>query len=109
MISCGLCFDCQCICGNRRSHLENLELKAAYIRLQESYRELELMKDSLENTKAACQLNLTDAQKESEKTRTEVLCRNLFCATSDFSRQFYSRKSGFLNSLVPLGIVGIKF
>jgi len=53
--------------------LENLELKAEYMRLQESYRELEQMKDSLEDTKATCQLNLTDAQKEAEKTRTEVL------------------------------------
>jgi len=52
--------------------LENMELKAEYVRLQESYRELEQMKDSLEDTKAACQLNLTDAQKESEKTHTEV-------------------------------------
>jgi len=58
---------------NGRSHLENLELKAEYMRLQESYRELEQMKDSLEDTKATCQLNLTDAQKEAEKTRTEVL------------------------------------
>jgi len=49
-----------------------MELKAEYVRLQESYRELEQMKDSLEDTKAACQLNLTDAQKESEKTHTEV-------------------------------------
>ena len=56
----------------RRSHLENKELKAEYTRLQESYRELEQMKDSLEDTKATCQLNLTDAQKEAEKTRTEV-------------------------------------
>ena len=45
---------------------------AEYTRLQESYRELEQMKDSLEDTKATCQLNLTDAQKEAEKTRTEV-------------------------------------
>lgn len=57
---------------NVRSHLENMELKAEYLRLQESYRELEQMKDSLEDTKATCQLNLTDAQKEAEKTRTEV-------------------------------------
>ena len=49
-----------------------MELKAEYTRLQESYRELERMKDSLEDKKATCQLNLTDAQKEAEKTRTEV-------------------------------------
>jgi len=56
----------------RRSNVENSELKAEYTRLQESYRELEQMKDSLEDTKATCQLNLTDAQKEAEKTRSEV-------------------------------------
>jgi len=74
---CGLWLDFACL--NRRSHLENSELKAAYVRLQESYRELEQMKDSLENTKAACQLNLTDAQKESEQTHTEVVCHNFLC------------------------------
>ena len=60
------------VVAERRSHLENMELKAEYTRLQESYRELERMKDSLEDKKATCQLNLTDAQKEAEKTRTEV-------------------------------------
>ena len=80
-------FDLCCGCCNSRSHLENKELKAEYLRLQESYRELEQMKDSLEDTKAACQLNLTDAQKESEKTHTEVFTHTLssaifcFCLT----------------------------
>ena len=62
-----------------RSHLENTVLKAEYTRLQESYRELEQMKDSLEDTKATCQLNLTDAQKEAEKTRTEVNPMTFLC------------------------------
>jgi len=59
--------------------LENTVLKAEYTRLQESYRELEQMKDSLEDTKATCQLNLTDAQKEAEKTRTEVNPMTFLC------------------------------
>jgi len=71
-------------CCNGRSHLENVELKAEYTRLQESYRELEQMKDSLEDTKATCQLNLTDAQKEAEKTRTEVSCTVLLLSFVSF-------------------------
>ena len=42
------------------------------MRLQESYKELEAMKDKLENNETMWKLNLTDAQKEADKTKSEV-------------------------------------
>jgi hypothetical protein len=52
--------------------MENVQLKAEYSLLQESYRELEQTRDLLKNTQATCQSNLTDAQKEADQTKQEV-------------------------------------
>jgi hypothetical protein len=52
--------------------MENVQLKAEYSLLQESYRELEQTRDLLKDTQATCQSNLTDAQKEADKTKEEV-------------------------------------
>lgn len=52
--------------------MENVQLKAEYSLLQESYRELEQTRDLLKDTQATCQSNLTDAQKEADQTKQEV-------------------------------------
>ncbi|XP_055999766.1 sarcolemmal membrane-associated protein-like isoform X5 [Ostrea edulis] len=56
----------------KMSRKENLQLSAEYNKLQESYRQLEVMKDQLETQALAWQSNLTDSQKENEQTRQQV-------------------------------------
>jgi chromosome segregation ATPase len=59
-------------CEMKKSNMENNELKHEYMQLQESYKQLEMMKDTLQDVQATCQLNLTDAQKEADRTRNEL-------------------------------------
>ena len=65
-----------------RSRRENQQLQTDYGKLQESYNELEQLKDKLENKEETWKLNLTDSQKESENTKDEVseyLCFVVHC------------------------------
>ena len=55
-----------------RSRSENSALSTDYNQLQESYLELEELKDKLENKEITWQINLTDAQKTSDQSKTEV-------------------------------------
>ena len=55
-----------------RSRRQNEDLKEEYNRLQESYRELEHLKEQLQSSEISYHSNLTDAQKELELTKTEV-------------------------------------
>ena len=55
-----------------RSRKENLQLSSDYNKLQESYRELEALKDKLEHKEILWKSNMTDAQKEAEQAKQEV-------------------------------------
>ncbi|KAL3851738.1 hypothetical protein ACJMK2_015453 [Sinanodonta woodiana] len=55
----------------KMSRRENLHLSAEYNKLQESYKELEALKEKLENNEMTWRSNMTDAQKETEKTQQE--------------------------------------
>ena len=55
-----------------RSRKENAKLQADYLQLQESYKELEELKEKLEVNEVTWRINLTDAQKDSERTKEEV-------------------------------------
>lgn len=54
------------------SRKENLQLSSDYNKLQESYRELEALKDKLEHKEILWKSNMTDAQKEAEQAKQEV-------------------------------------
>ncbi|KAK3609535.1 hypothetical protein CHS0354_007339 [Potamilus streckersoni] len=56
----------------KMSRRENLHLSAEYNKLQESYKELEALKEKLENNEMTWRSNMTDAQKETEKTQQEL-------------------------------------
>jgi DNA repair exonuclease SbcCD ATPase subunit len=56
----------------KQSRRQNDELKADYVRLQESYRQLEQLKLNVEERENACHVNLTDAQKDIELTRIQL-------------------------------------
>ncbi|XP_064607260.1 sarcolemmal membrane-associated protein-like isoform X11 [Liolophura sinensis] len=56
----------------RMSRKENLQLSSDYNKLQESYKELEALKEKLENKELTWMLNLTDAQKDAEQAKMEV-------------------------------------
>ncbi len=55
-----------------RSRKENHQLKEDYQSLQESYKELEALKEKLEGNEMMWQINLTDAQKDSNATKQQV-------------------------------------
>jgi len=55
-----------------RSRREKIRLETDYYKLQESYHELEQLKDRLEDRELIWQLNLTDSQKESDQCKGEV-------------------------------------
>lgn len=55
-----------------RSRKENLQLSSEYNKLQESYKELEALKDRLQDKESTWMSNLTDSQKETESTLQEV-------------------------------------
>ena len=59
-----------------RSRRENIQLQSDYTRLQDSYRELEALKEKLEQGQVASKLNLTDAQKDTDNTKCEVSAGN---------------------------------
>ncbi|KAK2167271.1 hypothetical protein LSH36_30g03036 [Paralvinella palmiformis] len=54
------------------SRREKIRLETDYYKLQESYHELEQLKDRLEDRELIWQLNLTDSQKESDQCKGEV-------------------------------------
>jgi chromosome segregation ATPase len=56
----------------KTSRRENLQLQGEYGKLQESYKELEALKDKLENKEVTWKINLTDAQKEADQTKLEL-------------------------------------
>ncbi|XP_064607251.1 sarcolemmal membrane-associated protein-like isoform X3 [Liolophura sinensis] len=56
----------------RMSRKENLQLSSDYNKLQESYKELEALKEKLENKELTWMLNLTDAQKDAEQAKMEL-------------------------------------
>lgn len=49
-----------------------MQLSSDYNKLQESYRELEALKDKLEHKEILWKSNMTDAQKEAEQAKQEV-------------------------------------
>ncbi|KAL4226414.1 hypothetical protein ACF0H5_014397 [Mactra antiquata] len=56
----------------RMSRKENLQLSSEYNKLQESYKELEALKDRLQDKESTWMSNLTDSQKENESSKQEV-------------------------------------
>ena len=69
---------CSCVCldgnigdGGDRSRKENLQLSSEYNKLQESYKQLEALKEKLASGEGAWRPNLTDAQKDAQKTKHE--------------------------------------
>ena len=58
--------------GGDRSRKENLQLSSEYNKLQESYKHLEALKEKLASSELAWRQNLTDAQKDAEKSKQEV-------------------------------------
>ncbi|XP_045166348.2 sarcolemmal membrane-associated protein-like isoform X3 [Mercenaria mercenaria] len=56
----------------KMSRKENLQLSAEYNKLQESYKQLEEVKDRLADKESTWMSNLTDSQKETENTLQEV-------------------------------------
>ncbi|XP_025107435.1 sarcolemmal membrane-associated protein-like isoform X2 [Pomacea canaliculata] len=56
----------------KMSRKENLQLSSEYNKLQESYKHLEALKTKLASSETAWRMNLTDAQKDAEKTKQEV-------------------------------------
>ncbi|XP_067685233.1 sarcolemmal membrane-associated protein-like isoform X8 [Haliotis asinina] len=55
----------------KMSRRENLQLSSEYNKLQESYKNLEALKEKLESSESAYRLNLTDAQKDAEQSKQE--------------------------------------
>lgn len=55
-----------------RSRKENLQLSSEYNKLQESYKQLEELKDQLQNKESVWMSNLTDSQKQNESSMQEV-------------------------------------
>lgn len=47
-------------------------MSSEYNKLQESYKQLEVLKTQLENREVLLKTNLTDSQKETEQTKQEV-------------------------------------
>ncbi|XP_074644471.1 uncharacterized protein LOC141901252 isoform X2 [Tubulanus polymorphus] len=58
--------------ADMRTKKENTVLTADYGRLQESYNDLEQLKERLEDKELTWKLNLTDAQKEADHTKDEL-------------------------------------
>ncbi|KAK7102859.1 hypothetical protein V1264_021023 [Littorina saxatilis] len=56
----------------KMSRKENLQLSSEYNKLQESYKHLEALKEKLASSEVAWRMNLTDAQKDAEKSKQEV-------------------------------------
>lgn len=56
----------------KMSRKENLQLSSEYNKLQESYKQLEVLKTQLENREVLLKTNLTDSQKETEQTKQEL-------------------------------------
>ncbi|XP_067685241.1 sarcolemmal membrane-associated protein-like isoform X15 [Haliotis asinina] len=56
----------------KMSRRENLQLSSEYNKLQESYKNLEALKEKLESSESAYRLNLTDAQKDAEQSKQEL-------------------------------------
>ncbi|XP_076469532.1 uncharacterized protein LOC143299908 isoform X2 [Babylonia areolata] len=56
----------------KMSRKENLQLSSEYNKLQESYKHLEALKEKLATSELACRQNLTDAQKDAEKSKQEL-------------------------------------
>lgn len=55
-----------------RSRKENLQLSSEYNKLQESYKQLEALKQKLETKEAVWRSNMTDSQKETDLAKQEV-------------------------------------
>lgn len=55
-----------------RSRKENLQLSSEYNKLQESYKQLEALKQKLETKEAVWKSNMTDSQKETDLAKQEV-------------------------------------
>ncbi|WAR25741.1 SLMAP-like protein [Mya arenaria] len=79
----------------KMSRKENLQLSAEYNKLQESYNKLEAMKERLQDKEETWMSNLTDSQKETETSMSEVRflpsSSSANNATDDFYRQQLSR------------------
>ena len=67
-----------------RSRQENRQLSTDYSQLEQSYRELEQLKDTLQHKEETWILNLTDAQKAADNTKAEV-CIVGYCKSLLFS------------------------
>lgn len=101
-----------------RSRKENLQLSAEYNKLQESYRQLEAMKEQLETQASTWQSNLTDSQKETEQTRHQVgdrqPIRGLVTAGSNVTGSpgqqvlpAWALKHGWVWAIVPLFVTSV--
>lgn len=76
-----------------RSRKENLQLSSDYNKLQESYKELEALKEKLENKELTWMLNLTDAQKDAEQAKMEVRNRGAALPAGSNGGQVQTKQS----------------
>ena len=84
--------------GGCRSRKENLQLSSEYNKLQESYKHLEALKEKLASSEVTWRQNLTDAQKDAQKSKQEV--RDTALASSS-SSPFASSSSAHLAAPAP--------
>lgn len=82
----------------KMSRKENLQLSSEYNKLQESYKQLEALKQKLETKEAAWRSNMTDSQKETDLAKQELCEAQEEIASLKSQCETYSVKNGELKS-----------
>ena len=73
---------CACVCFVCSSRQENEDLKLEYQRLQESYWELERIRDGFQENKNLHYINVTDTEQELELSKSQACCNYLLVIVS---------------------------
>ncbi|CAC5413000.1 Sarcolemmal membrane-associated protein [Mytilus coruscus] len=82
----------------KMSRKENLQLSSEYNKLQESYKQLEALKQKLETKEAVWRSNMTDSQKETDLAKQELCEAQEEIASLKSQCETYSVKNGELKS-----------
>lgn len=82
----------------KMSRKENLQLSSEYNKLQESYKQLEALKQKLETKEAVWKSNMTDSQKETDLAKQELSEAQEEIASLKQQCETYSTKNGELKS-----------
>ncbi|XP_071141748.1 sarcolemmal membrane-associated protein-like isoform X12 [Mytilus edulis] len=82
----------------KMSRKENLQLSSEYNKLQESYKQLEALKQKLETKEAVWRSNMTDSQKETDLAKQELCEAHEEIASLKSQCETYSVKNGELKS-----------